>query len=522
MIKDYLKIIIINLTILGNQQLYSFKSSKIFNKLFNNISYSNPTIIYLLAIYKYIKDLLKLFLLNFTLIAVLLYLPLLFQEINNTIIYTGLIFIIPLIAILSIRTFKANEKKFNIVHLMRYDAKRYCFSEIIKYLISTTIIFIPTLILILLLSEVKISITSSIIYYTISYLFYNLLFLYIYDKKNVVFIDTKIYYVLLIILLLTPLGLSILSINISYLIYKITIIIKLILSILLLIWYHNTNSIYKLYKERFSSYLNIVDDDQIISRRLENQMKIDSSIKIDNKYKKDKGYKYFNDIFVIRHKDILKGSTKIFSYVLLVVFLVVLLSIKFVPITKEYIGKFIENRFFYVLYIMILSNQGMKIIRAMFFHCDRAMLKYNFYRNKKTIFNLYKIRILSLIKINLPITIILTIGLDTILLLTTKYNTTNLILLTLATIVACNFFSIYFVSLYYLIQPFTNNMKDRNVKFNVIVLITYMSLYEISNYIVIKLVYSTLLTIIGCITLSIIFYICVKLFSSKTFKLRNE
>ena len=50
MIKEYLKILNIKLTILGNQQLYSFKSSKIFNKIFKNTSYDNPTVVLFLAI----------------------------------------------------------------------------------------------------------------------------------------------------------------------------------------------------------------------------------------------------------------------------------------------------------------------------------------------------------------------------------------------------------------------------------------------------------------------------------------
>jgi len=522
MINDYLKIFKINLTILGNQQLYSFKSSKIFNKIFRNSDYSDPTIINLLAIYKYIKNILKLFLLNVFFIFILLMLPIAFQDINDVTRYTGLIFIIPLIAILSIKIFKSDEKKYNIVHLLRYDAKRYCFSEIVKYLISTTIIFIPTMYLTYSINLIHNSIWFSVLYYFVSYLFYNLLFLYIYDKKKIALNDTKIYFVILILLIFIPLGLYILDISISYLIYKLFILLIAILDVILLIWYHKSDSVYRLYKERFSSYLSVVDDDQIISKRFENQIKIDASIKIDDKYKKDKGYKYFNDLFMIRHKDILKGSTNIFSYVLLVVFLILFLGIRFVPDAKEVLGTFLEERFFYILYIMMICNQGIKIIRAMFFHCDRAMLKYNFYKNKRTIFNLYKLRIISLIKINMPTTVIITLGLDLLLIMTTGFNISNLLLITIATIVACSFFSIYYVSLYYLIQPFTNNMKDRNFKFNLIIFITYMFIYEIANDFAIKLLYSTISTIVGCIALSIMFYICVKVFSSKTFKLRNE
>ena len=148
-----------------------------------------------------------------------------------------------------------------------------------------------------------------------------------------------------------------------------------------------------------------------------------------------------------RHEQILKGNTKIFSIILIFLFIISSLVLIIVPQSKEAFSDAITNHYMYFLYLIMITNQGNRIIRAMFFHCDISMLKYNFYRNRKTILNLFKLRLISLFKINL--------------------------LITISTIIISNFFSIFYMSLYYLIQPFTNNMKDRNFKFNLIIILRY-------------------------------------------------
>ena len=175
-----------------------------------------------------------------------------------------------------------------------------------------------------------------------------------------------------------------------------------------------------------------------------------------------------------------------------------------------------------ILYLIMITNQGNRIIRAMFFHCDISMLKYNFYRNRKTILNLFKLRLISLFKINLLITILLTIGLDLLYLLSSGFNILILLLITISTIIISNFFSIFYMSLYYLIQPFTNNMKDRNFKFNLIIILTYVFIYEIALNFDINIVIATISCIIACIISTILFLLSVYTKAHKTFKLRNE
>ena len=529
MISEYYKILKIKLTILGNQQLYSFKSSTIFKNIFKDTSYDNPTVILFLAIYNFVKETIKLLLFNIFLIIILLYIPALLIEISYELpiihprvtLFTGLTFYIPLIAVLSNKIFKADEKKYNIVHLLKYNPKQYTISEIIKYLIMTTLILIPSLAFSKVVINTNYLVYLPTIYYINTYLYTNFYFLRLYEKEHIIITqDKKRFYKILLSLVFLPFLLAIFNIGIRRHTFIAINIILLIINIYYMIWYSKTKCIQRLYKENYSSYLNVVDDDQIIARRLDNSIKITN--KSSNLIEKETGFKFFNDLFMIRHDKILKESTKIFSIIIIFVSATAILTMLLLPETKPYISDAITNNYLYFLYIIMVSNQGIRIIRAMFFHCDRSMLKYNFYKNKNTILNLYKLRIFSLIKINLPITILVTLGLDIVYILSSGINIPILLLLTISTIIISNFFSIYYLSLYYLLQPFTNNMKDNNFKFNAIIFITFITIYEIAENIEINIIPATISCIIVCLIITLIFFINVYKRSYKTFKLRNE
>lgn len=522
MIRELITLFILKLTILGNQQLYSFKSSKIFNKLFKNISYDNKVLIYILAVYNYIKKLLKLLLLNCLLIFVLLFVPILINDASGLDVYTGYLFLIPLLVILSSKTFKANEEKYNFVRLLRYDAKKYCLVDILKYLIMTLIITIPMFWFICYSLDYS-SNTFWLLfsYYANFYLFSNLLFLYVYEKRNIIIPELgNKYLILLVTLGIMPIILAFFKYDISFEHLLFFNILVLLFNVVLLGWYRGTKVIQRLYKENFSSYLDVVDDDNAFLSTMENRMKINT--RISNKVKKETGYKMFNDLFMERHDSILRKNVNTFAILLLVLFGILTVSMVLYSPLKVGVAKVLNYSYFTIMYIVFLANRGQDVTRAMFFHCDQAMLKYNFYRNKKNVWELFKLRLFSLIKINMPLTLILTLGLLVVYVVCLGFNLVNLFFIIVATFLICNFFSLYYLALYYLIQPYSKDMKERNFKFNLIIGITYYLIYFVSNNFYVNLLLSTSLIIVFVLVISSILLFLVNKYADKTFKLRNE
>ena len=68
---------------------------------------------------------------------------------------------------------------------------------------------------------------------------------------------------------------------------------------------------------------------------------------------------------------------------------------------------------------MYLINRGSVVTQAMFYNCDHAMLRYNFYREPDVILGLFKKRLTMLIKINLLPAIVIAIGSIVLLSITT-------------------------------------------------------------------------------------------------------
>lgn len=69
-----------------------------------------------------------------------------------------------------------------------------------------------------------------------------------------------------------------------------------------------------------------------------------------------------------------------------------------------------ESMLPYFVFIMYLINRGTTITQAMFFNCDHSMLTYNFYRKPKTLLEVFKTRLLTMIKINMIPALVIAAG----------------------------------------------------------------------------------------------------------------
>ena len=125
MINSIKNIFKVNMTSLGNESIYSFKKNKFLSKFISDDFYENSAMVLIFAFLGSIAKIIKLILINFVLTIVLLYIPNILEQESGISIYAGFLFMIPLLVLLTIKTFKADESKYNNVIMMKLNAKLF-------------------------------------------------------------------------------------------------------------------------------------------------------------------------------------------------------------------------------------------------------------------------------------------------------------------------------------------------------------------------------------------------------------
>lgn len=247
----------------------------------------------------------------------------------------------------------------------------------------------------------------------------------------------------------------------------------------------------------------------------------DKDKKIDEKkLKGKKGYDLFNTIFFERHKEILLRSAKLFAIISFVVIVGMGILIMLIPESKVRINDFLSNNIAWFVIIMYFINRGSIITQAMFYNCDHSMLTFNFYRNPKVILNIFKTRVLTVSKVNLIPAAIIALGVPVLLYLSGgTSNVMDYISIPIFIIALSIFFSIHYLVIYYLFQPYDKNMAMKSITYSLISVVTYLVAYSFTDFRMSTTAFS-LITIIATIIYCIIALIAVYKKAPVTFKIR--
>jgi hypothetical protein len=230
------------------------------------------------------------------------------------------------------------------------------------------------------------------------------------------------------------------------------------------------------------------------------------------------GYDFFNTIFFERHKEILLRSARKYSLILAATYIIIGYLILNKTGYYDKVSNFFLHNIGWFGLVMFIVNRGAIITQAMFFNCDHAMLRYNFYREPKGILELFKKRLIIVSKVNLLPAIVIGLGNIVLLVLT---NNTNILMITanfLYIISLSIFFSVHYLVIYYLFQPFNKEMEVKKISYSIMTLITYMITYSLTNITI------NPLTLCGIVIVFTIAYVIISLrlvykYAPETFKL---
>ncbi len=507
-----------------NSIIYSLKQIPIIRKLLPNSLYKSNGLKIFANIISALIEFNSIFLGKLLYILLMILLPMSLYENGSNIFVHIFIFLTIIGGFINTHLFNPSKDKYYAMILMKFEAKQYTLSNYYYFLFKVLIGFMPLLVIFGIFNKIDPTVCLMLTFFvacvktTIS-----AFILYKDNKKNKITNENMpvlLTIIITVFLLICAYGLPFFGLIITSNIFYILFIISLISGIISLKYIKSFNNYKCMYKELLSPnnvIFMVPNSTKNISIDTYRKQITNDGVITSNK----EGYEYFNDIFVSRHKKILTKASQKMSIIFLLIFITLILTAIFYGKFNKDLNEYLRVSLPYFLFIMYFVNRGQNITQTMFMNCDHSMLFYRFYRQPSAILKLFRERLKTLIKLNLLPAVIIGSGL-TILLFATGGVENNIdYLLTFFTIIAYSiFFSVHYLVLYYLLQPYNINLEMKNPMFSIISSATYFICYFAIQLKIPTLLFGSCMIIFSIIYSLVALFLSYK-YASKTFKLRN-
>ncbi|WP_392486908.1 hypothetical protein ACER0A_000670 [Haloimpatiens sp. FM7315] len=519
----------------ANKLIYYLKKIPIIGKLFRDSLYKKTEIKLILGVIGKILAFIGGFLYKAFYLGIMILLPLYlitkdFSKIRPY--FINIFFLLSFIAASFMKTSifnSGNEKNYYMIKLMRVDAGEYLKSQLLYMRIIELINFsIPLMIIGRFINISPLEVLIILLELTAFRLMGECIYIIFYDKYNVNLENNNIFQgVLVITVLLASYLPSVFKVNLNFeciLFNKFAEILILILGIVSLICIFKYKK-YRVLSRRLFVKNNMIDMDKIKSDISFSDVKLDDkkiskeSLKsktFDNK----KGYEYINLIFFSRFKKVIINPVKFRLYIIGIAFIALVIFCIVMPDKRYKIVDIFEKKPSIFIFIMYIMSTGQKICRALFYNCDVKLLRYQYYREKDAVLNSFKVRLKKIIILNIiPASALCACIIGIVIISGFYYKLLGMIPLLLCIICLSCFFSIHYLLLYYVIQPYTAELETKSPAFSIINWSVYIICYtclkiKTSSYIfMLAVAFATIIYMVAALTL-----ICR--LSSKTFKLK--
>lgn len=506
-----------------NSIIFSIKQLPIIKKMLPNELYKSKGLKIFANIISSLIEVISTFLGKLLYIFIMIFLALnLYKEVNYAYLFIHIfVFLTICGGFCNTYMFNPTKDKYYAIFLMKMDAKNYVLSNYNYSLLKVLIGFLPFTIIFSIFVGLPlwVGILMPIFVIMIKNIF-NSCALIDYKRSGRVKNEnnaTKSYWIGIVSFLLLAYGLPLLVIPINLIIFIILFIVTLILGIGSYLYIYRFQEYRQIYKS-------VLTPNNIFILENQKQMTQDNSLNkiefdtLDSSNKK--GYAYFHDIFVKRHKKILTKSAKKTTFISTIIIVLILLATIIKPEIKQNINRVILTYLPYFVFIMYIINRGQVVTQAMFMNCDHSMLSYRFYKSPNAILGLFKERLKTLIKVNLMPAFVIAIGLAVLLYATGGTdNSLNYLIVILSILSMSIFFSVHYLVMYYLLQPYNVNIEMKSSTYSIVQTVTYFLVYFMID-LRLPTFYFGIAAIIFCILYSFISLFLAYRIAPNTFKLR--
>ena len=232
------------------------------------------------------------------------------------------------------------------------------------------------------------------------------------------------------------------------------------------------------------------------------------------------GFEYLNELFIKRHQRILWRAAEKIAFVCLILVLAALIALSLYPEVKAVVNELTMQFLPYFVFILYAINRGTGFTQALFINCDSSLLTYSFYKKPGQILKLFRIRLREIIKINLLPAFVIGAGLAVLLFASGGTdNPVNYAVLVVSVLCMSVFFSVHYLMIYYLLQPYTAGAEMKSGTYKIVMTVTYFVCYLMMRVQMPTFIFG-LMTIVFCVAYSVIACVVVYRMAPKTFKLR--
>lgn len=450
-------------------------------------------------------------------------LKLIFPEVSKDIFIHTFFFLSMIGMFINSHILSVGKRKYYAIILMNMNAKKYVIDYFLYDIITTFILNLGSL-AVFCIALFKTSFLTPVLLASLVIFLKTIgeaISIYFYQKTQTLLINKmSIYFMILLTGMTLAIGLPLIGITLTSIIYIVFFFITLLLALVSGFYIFRIENYQLIYKKINTLQAVMNSENQTAYNR---QMAVEIRKKdyaIDErKIKGKKGYDYFNTIFFLRHKVILSNSAHMFAIISFFLFTVLSMIVIIEPKYQQELLQFITNHFAWMILVMYFVNRGAIMTQAMFYNCDRSMLTFRFYREPKVILNLFRERLKTIIRVNLLPALIIGIGLVFLLTICSHTFEISYLFILLSIIFLSIFFSTHYLVIYYLLQPYNINMEMKSISFSVASFLTYFICYLCKD-ITLSFLSFSLLIIIVTILYIILSLIIIYKKSPETFQLK--
>lgn len=507
-----------------NSIIYSIKQLPIIKKILPDSLYKNRGLKIFANIISILVEVIGIFIGKLLYIVLMIFSVLQLYKTNNADTFLHIFMFLTLCgALLNTYMFNPTKDKYYAMILMNMDAKKYTLSNYYYSMLKVIIGFLPFTIIFGLMVGIPLWLCLILpIFVVFSKMIVSYYSIYKFKKTKKATnenIPTKIVWGLIGILLAVGYGIPVLGFTINIPIFLVIFIIFAILGIISFIKINNFTQYKRMYKQILTNENVYVVQNQTSTQIIKDS--VSKQIEYNEKYTSNKnGFAFFHELFVKRHRKILTEAVKKQFVIILIVFIATIIGIWLNNDFKERINGILMEYLPYFVFIMYILNRGTTVTQAMFMNCDHSMLSFRIYRTPKVLLGVFKERLKTLITINLFPAVEIGLGLTLLLFLTGGTdNNLNYVILLISIIAMSIFFSVHYLVMYYLLQPYNVNTEMKSSTYRVVQAITYFVCYYMIQ-VKLPTLYFGIATITFSVLYCIISLILVYRLAPQTFKLR--
>ncbi len=524
MLKTFITSFKLQNTYRTNSIIYSIKQLPLIKRILPNSLYKNRGLKIFASIISILWEIINIFIGKILYILLMIFMALSWYKTNHADTFIHLFTFLTFAGgVLNTYMLNPTKDKYYAIILMNINAREYGLSNYYYQLIKLVVGFLPFTIFFGWTLGIPLWVQILLPFFILAVKLIAMNYMiYKFKKTNKATsenLPTKFVWGFVGICLLLAYGLPFLGITINSTIFLCISIIAILLGIYSFAKIHNFKDYRKMYKQ-------ILTESNVYMQEKANgtQAMKDNSLKqieLDTKYTSKKtGFAYFHDLFVKRHKKILTEAVKKQSVVILVIIIAMIIGITMNENFKTKTNEILLVYLPYFVFIMYLINRSSSVTQAMFMNCDHSMLTYRIYRTPKVILGIFKERLKTLITINLLPAVLIGSGLALLLYLSGGTdNPLNYAILFISIIAMSIFFSVHYLVMYYLLQPYNVSTEMKSSTYKGVQGLTYIvSWYMIQ--IKMPIFGFGIATIVFCIAYCLISLFLAYKYAPKTFKLR--